>query len=164
MTSPVGGRRHEHRRMRRSAAGEAFRPQQLRAHLALRLGLAQTQRDAVHSAAYGAAHAPFGGDHLLQEVARVHDGAADAGARDRAILHAGHRGVKEGARVATHVEFEARRAAAVLLDYRYTYLACKCLLPRESRGILPSARTVIDDLFGVFILLIASRKLYLAKE
>lgn len=162
MTSPVGGRRHEHRWMRRAAvtAGETFRPQQLRAHLALRLGLAQAQRDAAHGAAYGAAYTPFGGDHLLQKIARVHDGAADAGARDRALLHAGHRGVKEGTRAETHVEFE-RRAAAVLLDYRYTYLACTCLLPRESRGILSSARTI--DFFSVFILLIDARKLYLAK-
>lgn len=164
MTSPVGGGRYEHRWMRAAvtAAGETFRPQQLRAHLALRLGLAKTQRDAAHSAAYGAAYAPFGGDHLLQEITRVHDGAADAGARDRALLHAGHRGVKEGARAEAHVEFE-RRAAAVLLDYRYTYLACTCLLPRESRGILSLLRT-IDDLFSVFILLIDSRKLYFANS
>lgn len=96
MTSPVRGGRYEHRRMRRAdtTTGEAFRPQQLRAHLALRLGLAQAQRDAAHGTAYGAAHAPFGGDHLLQEVTRVHDGAADTGAWDRALLHAGYRSVK----------------------------------------------------------------------
>lgn len=96
MTSPVGGGRYEHRRLRSTAAatGETFRPQQLRAHLALRLGLAQAQRDAAHGAAYGATHAPFDGDYLLEKVARVHDGAADAGAWDRAFLHAGYRGVK----------------------------------------------------------------------
>lgn len=107
MTSPVCGRRYEYRWMRRAvtAAREAFRPQQLRAHLALRLGLAQAQRDAARDATYGAAHAPFGGDHLLQEIARVHDGAADAGARNRALLHAGYRSVK-GIHVKTHVEFE----------------------------------------------------------
>jgi len=96
MTSPVGGRRHEQRWMRRAAAataaaGAAFRPQQLRAHLALRLGLAQAQRDAAH----GAAHAALRGYHLLQEVARVHDRAADPGTRDRALLHAGDRGMRE---------------------------------------------------------------------
>jgi len=88
-----------------TTAGEAFRPQQLRAYLALRLGLAQAQRDAAHGAAYGAAHAPFGGDHLLQEIARVHDGAAYAGARNRALLHAGYGSVR-GARGGAHVEIE----------------------------------------------------------
>lgn len=147
--------------MRRAAlAGEAFRPEQLRAHLALRLGLAQArQRDAARNATYGAAHPPFGGDHLLQEIARLDDGAANTGARNRALLHAGHRGMRKGTRVETHVEFE-RRAAAVLLDYRYTYLACTCLLPWESRGILSSTRIVDDHLFSVFILQIDSRKLY----
>lgn len=95
MTSPVCGGRYEYRWMRRvTAAREAFRPQQLRAHLALRLGLAQAQRDAAPGAAYGATYASFGGDHLLQEVARVHDGAADAGAWHRAILHASYRSMK----------------------------------------------------------------------
>lgn len=171
MTSPVRGGRHEHRWMRRvTAAGEAFRPQQLRAHLALRLGLAQAQRDAARDATHGAAHAPFGGDHLLQEIARVHDGAADAGARDRALLHPGYGSVKGitcglartwksddlAARRRCHRTRPpprgGRRAAAVLLDYPIYVLACTCLLPRESRGILSPAR-IVDHYFGPFILL-----------
>lgn len=164
MTSPVCGGRYEHRWMRRTAAREAFRPQQLRAHLALRLGLAQAQRDAARDAAYGAPYAPFGGDHLLQEIARVHDGAADAGARDRALLHAGYGSVKGITCRGVHVEVErfrrrchrthpprdGQRAAAVLLDYPIYVLACTCLLPRQSREILSPART-IDDFFGAFI-------------
>lgn len=154
MTSPVCRGRYEHRWMRRVTAREAFRPQQLRAHLALRLGLAQAQRDAARDASYGAAHAPFGGDHLLQEIARVHDGAADAGARDRALLHAGYGSVRKESRAVAHTwrlnDFAARRpghrtrppprdgrrAAAVLLDYPIYVLACTCLLPRQYQGIL----------------------------
>lgn len=162
MTSPVGGRRHEHRWVRRAAAtaaGAAFRPQQLRAHLALRLGLAQAQRDAAHGAAYGAAHATLGGDHLLEAVARVDDRAVDTGSWvHRAFLHAGDRGMRQ-CRRAVHVAANERRrtplsrdgrarAAAVLLDYQIYVLVCTArLLSRSSRGILPPAPDLIGHSF-----------------
>lgn len=50
-----------------------------------------------------------------------------------------------------HLPRDGRRAAAVLLDYPIYVLACTCLLPRESQGILSPAR-IIGDFFGAFIL------------
>lgn len=153
MTSPVGGGRHEHRWLRRAATGAAFRPEQLRAHLALRLGLAQAQRDAAHGATHGAAYASFGGDHLLQKIARVHDGAADSGARNRTILHAGHRGVKESTfgDWTTRRLTNGRRVAVVLHDYPIYVLACTCLLPWRSRGVF-SVSWIADSFLSVLFL------------